>query len=508
MSDNFVLYGPGGASPVNLASWVDLSAGGPDFGARGLEQAAVADSALADSGRLAYTFSAPRRMAFPLVVPSGPAGGLLAAESLLRAAARPGAYLDLQPEGVPSAEAVRFDVIAGRWEPGYETRIHAAARRRGVLELDTQPFGYWPTWITVASWGNTSTGSQMRVAGFVGDVPAETRMQVLVQQAASAVIPNTDQVPVAGTWMTELLVPTFKRQASFAPLLMQGAVSPNAPIANGGSWFSDTTFSRTLAATYNRYPLTAGDSWSRVLYWQIFQSGGAVSYHQRFRVFGWVRQTASTGFPVRVVVDALDNSSDAFAMASSNQVATVVPGAASGVGGVGAFGAIPSSMWQVVDLGELSFPRNPAASGAISNHYLRVWANAGPSQIATVPIDVLGFYLHPAEQGYIGEGLNLPTVGAVTAASWAQFQTDTLRRAVEVTPFAGATSMPPIEAHDRWAQWRGALPRVTASDSAVSFMMAGRRVNAAATAPYGHQGFLWTSGRIEIRPRFLFLKGI
>jgi hypothetical protein len=91
----------------------------------------------------------PRRMSIPLLVGSGAWGSLTQVESLLRLCARPGGVVDIQPDS--EAQAVRFDVISGRWEEEYSTPENRALRRKGTLHLDCMPYGYLPTWILLAS---------------------------------------------------------------------------------------------------------------------------------------------------------------------------------------------------------------------------------------------------------------------------------------------------------------------------------------------------------------------
>src|SRR5689334_17709782 len=138
--DTFVLTGPHG-SQVNVGSWVDPSNGGVDFGAQDLLKSVYGQNSLAEGGELAYESLGVRTFRFPLLVSAAAAipSGLTGAEAWLRELARSGgAYVDVLVEGTPTADAIRFDVINGRWEPGYSLYHNRAGRRAGTLFLDVQ----------------------------------------------------------------------------------------------------------------------------------------------------------------------------------------------------------------------------------------------------------------------------------------------------------------------------------------------------------------------------------
>src|SRR6266576_3552960 len=118
MADSWVLYSAA-ASPFQLASYVRVD-DGIDFGEADLFKANFSENPAAEGAALAFESVGKRAFSFPLRIASGGSGmSLQTMESLLRLYARPNSYIDLQPDGVPSAESVRFDVLAGRYEPAF-----------------------------------------------------------------------------------------------------------------------------------------------------------------------------------------------------------------------------------------------------------------------------------------------------------------------------------------------------------------------------------------------------
>jgi hypothetical protein len=113
MADNYYLTSPQG-SQVNLGSWLDTERE-IDFGAKDVLKQEYAESPFVEGRRFAYEHAGGRRMSFPLLAASGGAGlSLDALHAVLSRSARPGGRIDLRPDVVPSAEAVRFDVIGGQ----------------------------------------------------------------------------------------------------------------------------------------------------------------------------------------------------------------------------------------------------------------------------------------------------------------------------------------------------------------------------------------------------------
>ena len=86
-------------------------------------------------------------------------------EGMLARAAMPGAIVGVQPENVPSAQAVYFDVIDGRYETEHNIFHNRIGVRKGTLYLDTQPYGYWPTEILLASAASVGWSGALAVNG-------------------------------------------------------------------------------------------------------------------------------------------------------------------------------------------------------------------------------------------------------------------------------------------------------------------------------------------------------
>jgi len=182
--DNFVLYNPDGATYINLGSFLRIADEPVDVGNANLQTPFAFESPGVGGGVFGGG-AGLRRMSLPLMLGSNAAwGGLSNIESMVRYFARKGAWLDIQTFGVPSAEAIRFDIEFGVWEPRYETRVGELARRRGDLKLITQPYGYWPTWILIASAPSAvatmaQNWSSLFVGGsWIGDGPKEMRISL------------------------------------------------------------------------------------------------------------------------------------------------------------------------------------------------------------------------------------------------------------------------------------------------------------------------------------------
>jgi hypothetical protein len=180
--DSYLLQGPNG-TVINLGSWIVADAGQLDFGARDLIKALYAENAAAEGGVLAFETANVRRMVFPVRLASSaflPTGGLAGIESAVRLAARPGAVIDLMPEGVATGDAVRFDVLAGRYEESFDLRISRAGRRDGLVKLDVMPFGYLPTTILLASVASIGLPGVLAIpnASIFGDVPGLARVVI------------------------------------------------------------------------------------------------------------------------------------------------------------------------------------------------------------------------------------------------------------------------------------------------------------------------------------------
>jgi len=129
--DNFVLYSPQG-SQYNLGQWVRLGDQPVDFG-RQLPAANLSGNAAVDGAVLAYEEYGARRFTFPLRLNTDPAAhpGTARARDR-RGQPDPGAYVDVQPDGVASGYAIRFDVITGRLvQDGWSVPLQRTGLREG-----------------------------------------------------------------------------------------------------------------------------------------------------------------------------------------------------------------------------------------------------------------------------------------------------------------------------------------------------------------------------------------
>jgi hypothetical protein len=247
MADDIFLTGPLGTQ-WNIGSWVEKSAG-VDFGAAQLVRQTYGQNAWAEGARLGFESAAgPRRMTFPLIVPSGGVAGLSldVIESSLRQMVRPGGFVDLRLDGVWPTDAVRFDILGGDVaHRNYTVDVQRIDRRRFTLSLDTQPFGYWPTWITlasVASWGLlplpfTGGGS------FFGDVPGP---------AIISAQPTVISASAGGTSLADMVAwgfgtPSFLpwlRAASWDASVQDSRIAVGGGTLMVGSWHPFTEFLR------------------------------------------------------------------------------------------------------------------------------------------------------------------------------------------------------------------------------------------------------------------------
>jgi hypothetical protein len=482
--DNYVLYGPGGASPVNLGTWLQANPG-PDFDPGAVLQPNLVAHPYSE-GAVGFTQSRPRTFTFPLTVGSHSGwGGRRAGETLIRQLAVPNAFIDLQPEGTPSAEAVRFDVLAGRWLPHHDVFVNRAQRTEGTLELSVGPFGYWPTSIILASVASVALPGSIAIAAgaVIGDAPGQAILKALPSVPAS--------VGIAGSWNPDLLAWSVAGRPSFLAVL-SGASFAAAPAGaylasvltdtngiDGRNW--SRSFVNSAAPTFNylvRYTISAALE---------------PAYRGRFRAFMWARGAAQ-GYVWRFSVDVGEDSNPA-ALASAAQVATVSDDLTG------------TAFFRLVDLGELTIP--PAASGMTQDCSLRVWSSNGTTVAPSGLVDIAGIYLQPLDgaAGVVPRGLSSPTSalsqpGAV-APHTARLQLDTTTgQYALVNP---VTNTPDIDAR---AFHRGVPPMVGASTVQLDLLGAVKKISVASDAPAYNQGRPWAAVSLQYRPRFQFLKGL
>lgn len=470
--DHVYLTGPQGTM-IDVGSWIRTEPG-PDYGARDLVQQQYAQNALAEGGRFAYETEPIRRMVFPLMVPSGGIAGnsLDLIEALLRQSARPGGYIDIQPDGTPTANITRFDLLGGRvnHDP-YTIPVQRAARRQLSLELDVQPFGYWPTWITLASVASVALPGVLSFnapASLIGDVPALVELVALATGASSG--------GANPTYMFDAFAYGNSGRPSFSAQLA------------GGSWVTAGTVlgdQYALGSQAAGIPYSAAASgWALKLSYPI-PSALEPAYRGRYRAFGLFSGHASVRYQV-----SLDAGLDTLAaLASAAPIASVAPTS-------GAYDA-----W--LDLGELALPA--VGSGIQQQQRLRLWAN--PASIGASSMFIFGgLYLLPidGETGIMPRGLSQPSIGIAHAS-----QTITgFRAAPDAGPAPWVASQPVANGY---LYYRGQLPRAGAS--VVQFDLVGmQRLGSAASGGYPDMiradGTLRAQASARYRPRFQFLRGL
>lgn len=507
--DHVYLTGPQGTT-IDVGSWIDLSRGGPDYGARDLVQAQYAQNALAEGGQFAYETEPIRRMLFPLTVPSGGVGGnsLDTIESLLHLCARPGGYIDIQPDGTPTANMTRFDVVGGRvnHDP-YTVQVQRAGRRLLSLGLDVQPFGYWPTSIIVGSVATMNFPAGLTLiapASRIGDVPglADIVLNPGNNVVASPYMPNAvqDMVAFSLNGLSGSFSP-FLNGASFTILSAPASVlgDPAAPASQAQQMFVGSQ-SLVDDGLWNGYA--------------VYQMASVLepAYRGRFHAFAFLKLTPSQAQPRQITFDAVAAPLGGIgintpALASGGAaIASLPPGLASSVAGVGAFGAVPTSAFVICDVGEIILPPIAEASGLNNSSLLRVWTKGTTNPgVATPILSLAGVYLLPLDgaAGIMPRGLVVPTISGPNSIGALRFRPD---RAPMLTnnanvdaPYAPALLYYRGDNH----------PRIGASVTRLDVLVGHRRQNSVATSPLVYAGVnSMQLASVAMRPRFRFLRGL
>lgn len=477
--DNLFLTGPSGTT-LNVGSWL-RPYDKPDYGSKSLLLQAYSENPFAEGGVLAYEHLGVRHMSLPVIMPSVAAfGGLAALEGMFRLIARPGAVLDVQPQGV--SDAIRFDVIGGRYEEDYDTYENTVMRRKGTIYLDTQPLGYLPTSILVASTASIAVPGSLDLSAvsFIGDAPGLA--ELVVQPKMATAFGNT------GTWLPDAVFWSLGGRASMTPWWSTASMTSvdltssgtaNA-FAYGGSMMRIDVSPATAA-------WTAGP---RI----IIPTSLEPAYRGRFRVFALARLNPSMAGIWGMGVDAVGTLNYGQAFASAAAVGTIQSTATP------AFG--------VVDCGEVTLP--PAASGLAQSVHLRTWFGITASQgMASSPrVDLAGLYLHSLDgaNGFLANGLysRLPFGGVPTPNQFAAQSYE--RRVTSNQPVTDLSVRSPV--NDVIGNHRGGLPMVAqASTSHLDVLIGGRSV-AVDTGPLFDSSHFSAAVSLSYRPRFFFLHGL
>lgn len=521
--DNVYLTSPAG-SMIAIGSWMRADPA-PDYGARDLVTQAYNQNAFVDGGQFSYEFAGIRKMSFPLLVPSGGISGqsLDAIEQLLRLCARPSGFIDIQPDGVPTAEMVRFDLLGGRvnHDP-YNVFLQRIDRRFLRLELDTPPFGYWPTWITLASTAGLAMPLVMALNGgasVIGDVPAPVRL---------VISPSAPRIPSGppGSWGIDLLAWSFGAPshyaAVFASALPGRLFSAGGPVLAGlpaATYRSDVFASSIAGPTVVDYfippaaPTQFGGSYRLTDLTRAATSGRNTS---RYRAFGWFSLSPSGVNPAQVMLDSTFDGNQP--LASGGRVATIIPAVASGSPSVTAWGALASPGYTLYDLGEITHPPADVPSG-LDKAQLRLFFQPASSG-ATQMISLAGLFLHPLDgpNGIIGRGIVQPSVG-VPAALIGLTQTNAVKVVLDaaqrqtalgffgggLVDFAINTNLIKSAADVH----RGGFPFIGASTAWLTVLAETRLLNQPSVVdPLIHSSNISFNVSVAYRPTFAFLKGL
>jgi hypothetical protein len=514
--DNLRLTSPAG-STIEIGSWLRADQA-VDYGAHDLITQQYNQNAFVDGGQFSYEFAGLRKMSFPLIVPSGGVAGrsLDTIESLLRLYVRPNAYLDIQPDGVPSSEAVRFDIVGGRvsHDP-YSVQLQRVGRRYLRLDLDTQPFGYWPTWITLASQQALPLPGRLALLGasVIGDIPGFAR---IVVRSQPTVLPSGPP----GSYMTDFLAWSIGGRPSLAAMI-HGNGFQFSQIGNGtyviDGWATaiggPTVFNLMFppAASWTAFGPSPG-------YSALARIGPQASIAVgRHRVYVFANLGPSGAVPIQMTADAEEANYQP--LASANPIATVIPAAASGVGSVSAWGNLASPAYTMYDMGEITWPRSANASGMVSpnnnsgnNQSLRLMFKAA-SSAATMTLTIAGAFLLPLEgpNGVLGQGFMQGSPGDIAQNQLfniVQLQSDN-RRVTRGDDFLRLYNVgSDLAPYDALFDYRGGYPYVGASDTWLNILSGARKLRYSATGPLIAGSIDYADVSVQYRPRFNFLKGI
>ncbi len=476
MPDSFVLTGPGAGTQVEFASY----SGAPDFGQKDLLKAVYLESPFTE-GALSHEQTGPRKMAFPLILRGSQAISNLSLydqESLFRKLARPGAVLDLKPQGATTA--VRFDVLSGRYEFDYHVAHNREGIRLGTLKLETRPFGYWPTWILLASVASVGPSGIAITGSILGDAPAQAR---LVYQPTSQGFNNPD-----------FLAWSLAARASFVPLIRVASttfsgdtliVATYRPSANTAAFETATSMQLQLASP--------GPTYYRLIAHPRIPTALEPAYRGRFRCYAALVDNAHY-FTISVDVSETIHGP----MASAGQVATV-------------YNFYGADGQMLLDLGEITLP--PAASGQQQSPFVRFWGKPATTNhlgVATPTLDWGGLYLLPVdgESGVMPRGLNVFATGPYAQATFLGLDLDAAaRRAVLRGYAADLDSLEPFG--NAYRTYRGGLPHVGASTRVLHLLHGvGNATNAETVGPGVKGGVQSAAVSLQYRPRFQFMRGL
>jgi hypothetical protein len=508
--DNIVLNGPQG-SPVNIGSWLRAEPG-PDFGSKDLQKLIYAENPAADGGRLALESAGVRHMSFPLLVGSHSVGGAPGLQGLLRLLARPGATLDVQLDGMASADAVRFDVSGGRLEDDYDLPMYRGAKRLPmVLKLDTQPFAYWPTTILLASAASVGLPGQLAIpaASVLGDVPGLSRL-VISPTVATQWSPGAGEAIMGA----DVLAYSVAARPSFVGFWPAPSILYRTD--HGGTLIGDANAIGSQAVALKNPPLDG--TWrqsARIV------PGPEGAYRGRFRLFVLAKFDTPSG--IGNMYAAADTAPQSLVASIANVGSAILMrsmGSAGPIATIPAFTFYSATTYSLRDLGEVTLPETPSGVEGNSIRLYARTASSGGQGVSTVGLRINGIYLLPVDgdAAYLSAGLAWPRENDGLYASVASYGGRLVADGIAGRSYVGtvggdlATDTGIIADARSWL--RGAPPRVSPSITQLDLCGAARTMN------HIHPDFFGTySGltivppmhaavSVQYRPRFAFLKGI
>jgi hypothetical protein len=385
-----------GATTLDLGSYV-LADPGPDFDPGALLRPQFSENPYADGGQFVLEDSVTRTFKFPLRIASSVAftSGVEGLEQLIRLLARPGAVIDVQPEGLPTVQAPRFDVLAGQVKPAYSVYQQRAGRRELNLELSVSPFGYMPTSILLASAASVGLPGSLSLSGasILGDAPALADIVISPTSATSYSI---------GTWGLDMVGWSVAARASFQPFWPAASLTVLPGIA--GSLTGDQFAPASQALGLFSF---TGAQW---------QAAAAIdipavlepAYRGRHRAFAWANLGPSQALPWSVALDVVPRANTGAALASGGRVASINPEVRGGLQ------AAASPAYMLLDLGDVTMP--PVGSGIPHAVRLRLWTDVSGTNPGVNPIlSFGGLFLLPLDgpAGILPRGLAQPSVAPV-----------------------------------------------------------------------------------------------
>lgn len=490
---------------LEIGTWIR---GGefPDFGDEAVYQAVYAQNPLFEGGRLAYDYSGVRKFTFPLRVASGPMSLDLAELILQDLIVKPGghAYIDMQPETVPSSNQVRFDILTGRIKRKYEIYHQRIARRELDLELDVMPFGYMPTMITLASVGPTGpfVNLSWTAGSIIGDAPALAELN-LVASVGSAYLAN---LSLAGMFWS-----VSRNPVSPTPFFNGSMMTVQAWMANGASFVSTVASDGFNPGGFTLQLGVPSFYWGTWTPLARIQMPSASTLPGRFRLLAYANLNPSQAFAWQMTADdAIGGVTQYAPLSSAYPVATLLPLS-------GSWADIPngsySGLYQILDLGEHAYPVLASGVGtALPVSVFRIWAYSPTTNLglATTPVlNLAGIYLLPAEGDYgiLTDGMQQPTYsGAAISVNNSSLRVDSVHRSVLLGGAGTAYELIAPVFEGRTFHY-GAFPEV-GSHVTLEFGITARRNAAGATSAFFHHGVPALGASIRYQPRFTFLKAI